>query len=659
MSDKDFTIEGISLDPENKEFKYALDCVQYTNQLIYLTGKAGTGKTTFLKYLRKVTQKKMVVLAPTGVAAVNAKGQTIHSFFHIPPSLFVPDDIRLNDGFYDSFKYRDDTQRMIRNIELLVIDEISMVRCDLLDVVDVILRKIRKSRLPFGGVQVLLIGDTFQLPPVVQQNDWQVLHPFYESEFFFSARVMSHVKPLYIELKKVYRQKEKEFIDVLNRIRVGKQDVSDIQLLNSRVAPILSNNDAKNYIILTTTNEAAGAENKKKLEALPSESSIFIADIEGDFPLRNYPTERELELKVGTQVMFIKNNWIKGYFNGKIGVVSEFRKGSIVVTVTDEHGDKAPIILEPFTWENIEYKWNEKEKTIEETVKGTFRQYPLKLAWAITVHKSQGMTFENVIADVSWSFAAGQVYVALSRCTSLNGLILKSTITPHAIKTDPRVIEFAKNEVPETLILEELQKGKADFYYAESRRHLKTGNAEGCYDNFIKAIKYRNDIETSVFKRFVLAWFQRYDHYVKNNCILAKRIENIEVVKKALEDTTKEQDNKISSQTEQTEKLGLELAERKYTIRGLNDEIKALKQSLLEIENDNKVKAQKISEQAEKITILQKNERVLLTDNLSHKQNNDSLQEKINNLLLDKATLEKELERVRRIKWYQKLFGKK
>lgn len=234
---EDFTVEGIKLDPENKEFKYALDCVQYTNQLIYLTGKAGTGKTTFLKYLRKVTNKKMIILAPTGVAAVNANGQTIHSFFHIPfPSLFVPDDKRLNQDFYKTFHYNRNRIKMIMNLELLVIDEVSMVRSDLLDVVDVILKKTRKKdNIPFGGVQVLLIGDTFQLPPVVSQNVWSVLHKFYKSEFFFDAKAMSQVRPLYIELKKVYRQKEQEFIDILNRIRVGKQDYSDIQLLNTRL----------------------------------------------------------------------------------------------------------------------------------------------------------------------------------------------------------------------------------------------------------------------------------------------------------------------------------------------------------------------------------------------------------------------------------------
>lgn len=573
-----FSIDGITLDPENKEFMYALECVQYTNQLIYLTGKAGTGKTTFLKYLRKVTSKKMVVLAPTGVAAVNAKGQTIHSFFNIPISLFVPDDPRLHKNFHDTFRYKSDKIQMIRNLELLVIDEVSMVRCDLLDVVDVILRTVRKKNMPFGGVQVLLIGDTFQLPPVVKQNDWSVLEQFYDSEFFFSSRVISQEKPLYIELKKVYRQKEKEFIDVLNRIRVGKQDAFDIQLLNSRVNANPSADEAKNYIILTTTNDAASIENRERLEALPSTSTFFSAQVIGDFPINNYPTDADLELKENTQVMFLRNNWEKGYFNGKIGIVSKIKKDSIVVEIKDEYDETIPIVVEPFTWENILYTWNAKEKKIEEKVTGTFTQYPLKLAWAITVHKSQGMTFERVVADVGNSFAAGQVYVALSRCTSLNGLILKSRITPWSIKTDPRVIKFAENEVPNTLILEELQKGKADYYYAESRKELKSGNAEECYSNLLKAIRYRNDIETSLFKRYFCTWINWFYHSIEK----------------------KDKENRS---------LKRRLSEKQKKIEELQTAINGLKSDKKTLERD-------------------------------------------------KAKLISELDRARKVKWYQKLFGK-
>lgn len=655
---EDYIVDGIKLDPENKEFKYALDCVQYTNQLIYLTGKAGTGKTTFLKYLRKVTSKKMVVLAPTGVAAVNAKGQTIHSFFHIPISLFVPDDRRLNQDFYETFRYKSDKIKMIRNLELLVIDEVSMVRCDLLDVVDIILRRIRKRPIPFGGVQVLLIGDTFQLPPVVPPNDWSVLHRFYDSEFFFSAQAMSQVKPLYIELKKVYRQKEQDFIDVLNRIRVGKQDNSDIQLLNTKLDNGSSFEKSESYITLTTTNDSADSENRKRLKELPSESAFFEAEITGNFPENNYPTDSNLELKVGTQVMFIKNNWAKGYFNGKIGKVSEFKKECITVEITDEHDEIVPITVEPFTWENVLYTWNEEEKTIEETVTGTFKQYPLKLAWAITVHKSQGMTFEKVIADVGWSFAAGQVYVALSRCTSMNGLILKSRITLQAIKTDPRVIAFAENEVPETLILEELQKGKADFYYAEARKYLKVFDSEGCYENFVKALKYRNDIETSSFRRFVFVWLRRFEMLIEN-------FKNLKTESDKMSFEITAQKNEISNLIEVKESIEKKNSEHEETIQQLGRKIIKFKYTLSEKEKTIHAKDEAIQSLSSQIDNLRKNNESLESEVQILKREKKALQDVVYRNEQEKKSLEmelsaqtKELKRVRNIKWYQKLLGK-
>ncbi len=657
---EDFTVDGITLDLENKEFKYALECVQYTSQFIYLTGKAGTGKTTFLKYLRKITSKKMVVLAPTGIAAINAQGQTIHSFFKIPISLFVPNDNRLNKGedFDKTFRYNADRKEMIRNLELLVIDEVSMVRCDLLDVIDTILRTVRKNSNPFGGVQILLIGDTFQLPPVTKKEDWHILSQFYESEFFFSARVMTQIKPLYIELKKVYRQKEKEFIDMLNRIRVGKQESADIQLLNSKVVENQTQEEFENYIFLTTTNLVADTENKNRLDALSSESSFFNAEIEGDFPSSSYPTNLELELKTGAQVMFIKNDWQKGYFNGQIGKVAKFSEDSIIVDITNEHDEIIPVCVNPFTWENIVYTWNNEEKRIEEKVTGTFKQYPLKLAWAITIHKSQGQTFQRVFADVGFSFAPGQVYVALSRCTSMNGLILKSKIKPQSIITDSRVIQFSKNEVPETLILEELQRGKADYYYAESRKGLKSGNAEDSYENLLKAIKYRNDVDTNLFKRYFCTWINRYHHNVEKNRLYLSEISSLKEDKHSLED-------EIARLTEDNESLQTSNNEQRDTIQKLYDVISDYESKLTNKEDI-------INERESAIQSLNSKLKSQQTKNNNLKSDNDQLRKTIEQqqhsieglnsakqkLIHEKTSLTVELNRVRNIKWYQKLFGK-
>lgn len=624
-----FTVDGIKLDPSNKEFKDALDYIQYTNQLVYLTGRAGTGKTTFLKYLRKVIAKKMVVLAPTGVAAVNAQGQTIHSFFNIPISLFVPHDPRLNRDFHSTFRYKEDKIQIIRNLELLVIDEVSMVRCDILDVVDIILRTVRNRQdQPFGGVQVLLIGDTFQLPPVVTREDWSLLNHSYDSEFFFASKVIERVKPVYIELKKVYRQKEKEFIDLLNRVRVGEQEPSDIELLNSRVKEDADFVEEKKQIILTTTNEVAKNENKKKLQELPSASHSYEAEISGDFPATNYPTSAKLVLKVGAQVMFIKNNWEQGYFNGKIGEVAKLGKDRIVVNITDEHGEMLPIEVEPYTWENIVYSWDAKERKIQQKVTGTFKQYPLKLAWAITVHKSQGMTFEKVVADIGHSFAAGQVYVALSRCTSINGLTLKSKITSRSIRTDPRVIEFAKNEVPETLMLEQLQTGKADHYYAEARKCLRVGDPESAYDQFLKAIGYRNDIETGLFKRYFCTWFHWFHHGVK---LLGDKNEELRQKNKNLRVEEVVMRKKIT----ESESL---LHEKK-------SEIEELKLTVAECQKDQAKLKATLSSKEEKIKELRREQTKMKKTIASMNDEKDKLLE--------------EIERQKNIKWYQKLFGKK
>lgn len=466
-----FGTDGFVLDTENAEFNFAAEFVMQTSRLVYLTGKAGTGKTTFLKYLQTTCDKKMVVLAPTGVAAVNAGGQTIHSFFNIKPSVYVPGDKRLRytvppgdddqTALTDHFRYQREKLDLIRNLELLVIDEISMVRCDLLDVIDQLLRFIRRRHYtPFGGIQVLLIGDTFQLPPIANQDDWSVLSRFYESPYFFSSQAFMSVKPVYIELKKIYRQKDENFIDLLNRVRLNKLHQDDLRLLNSRYLHGFDPEDSEDYIILASHNRMVIETNQRRLDEIDEEPEEFEADISGIFPENSYPADQLLKLKPGAQVMMLRNDRNKRFFNGKIGHITELSSLSMKVKFPD---DTVVDVLRE-TWDNIRYKWDaEKKKVIEESI-GSFVQYPVKLAWAITVHKSQGLTFEKVIADVGESFTHGQVYVALSRCTSFQGLLLKSPMNARAIKTDPIVLKFAANETPGTILLKELEKSKTNYY---------------------------------------------------------------------------------------------------------------------------------------------------------------------------------------------------
>jgi len=451
-------IDNIKLDEDNVEFKNALEFIQHTDKIVYLTGKAGTGKTTFLKYIREITDKNAVVLAPTGVAAINARGVTINSFFQIPFGPFLPDDPRLRisaSGYeddktiYDTFRYNTAKREIIENLELLIIDEISMVRSDTIDVIDTLLRVFRKkSYLPFGGVQVILIGDMFQLPPVVKKDIWTILSQFYKTPFFFSSKALEDYKFIYIELKKIYRQNEQSFIDLLNKVRKNKLTDNDFTKLNSRLNQ--SSNNDEGYIVLATHRAIVERTNSAKLNSLETEQYTFMAHTTGEFPENKMPTNEELCLKVGAQVMFVKNGVIdnKKYYNGKIGKIKELEEDKIIVEL--DYG--SDISLERTTWDNVEYTYNKEEKKIEERIIGTFTQFPVRLAWAITVHKSQGLTFEKVIADLGNAFAHGQVYVALSRCTSFEGLILKTRLNRRAIITDTRIADFAQNETTDDAI---------------------------------------------------------------------------------------------------------------------------------------------------------------------------------------------------------------
>jgi nucleoside-triphosphatase THEP1 len=430
--------------------------INHTNKNIFLTGKAGTGKTTFLKHISENTHKKTVIVAPTGIAAINAGGVTIHSLFQLPFGNFIPFN-QHSIGFNEQFKVNtplsvikglqmhESKRKLLREIELMIIDEVSMLRADLLDAVDTVLRHIRqKNDIPFGGVQVLFIGDLLQLPPVVKDNEWQVLKSFYPSIYFFDARVFNQEKPLYIELEKIYRQADDRFISLLNNLRNNRVNNEDISLLNKYHKPAFKPKEKDNYITLTTHNNKADTINKIRLQELKGESFYFNAFVEGDFNEFAYPVEKSLELKNGAQIMFIKNDPTgnQRFFNGKIGTVSKITDQSI--EVLPDNSTK-PIVVEKYEWKNIKYALNESTHEIDENVTGTFTQYPIKLAWAITVHKSQGLTFEKAILDIGDAFAPGQVYVALSRLKSLEGLVLTSQIN-FGIKQDLKLTEFSKTK---------------------------------------------------------------------------------------------------------------------------------------------------------------------------------------------------------------------
>ncbi|WLD23809.1 AAA family ATPase [Flavobacterium dauae] len=435
------------------EVQLVLQYIQHTNKNVFLTGKAGTGKTTLLKKILSTTHKNTVVVAPTGIAALNAGGVTIHSFFQLPFSGYIPtaDFKNADNGMYFEtkktitrhFKMNQTKQTLIKNLELLVIDEVSMLRADLLDAMNEMLQFVRKSNAPFGGVQVLFIGDLWQLPPVVRHADWQVMKQFYSGIYFFNAWIMQQTQPVYIELKKIYRQDDEAFIRLLNNFRTNNNTPQDYELLEKQVNENFDTKKNKGYITLTTHNRKADDINDKELNNLKAQEYVFLPEIIGDFPEKMYPLEPELVLKKGAQVMFVKNDlsFEKRYYNGKIGTVFYVSENEIEVYLPD---DNVKITVEKYEWQNVRYALNEQTKEIEEEVLGTFVQYPLKLAWAITVHKSQGLTFDKAVLDINDVFMSGQAYVALSRLRSLNGLVLSKPVAIRSISADENVLSFAR-----------------------------------------------------------------------------------------------------------------------------------------------------------------------------------------------------------------------
>ena len=451
--------------------------VNQTNQSVFLTGKAGTGKTTLLKKIIDSTHKNTVVVAPTGIAALNAGGVTIHSFFQLPFSGFIPDNVQppyVNDRV--QFNTKNTLQRhfhinkkrksMFLRMELLIIDEVSMLRSDLLDAMDFMMRKIRRNDIPFGGVQVLFIGDLMQLPPIVKREEKAVLNQYYKGSFFFHAKVIHEQPPLYIELDKIFRQNDPEFIQVLNHLRNNHVSDEDIQLLNKYVKPDFDSTKNEGFITLTTHNTKADQINKKALDKLTGKNRKYSAEINKKLPPSMFPIAEQLELKVGAQVMFIKNDTQpdKRYFNGKIGRITELSNDDIRVLFPEED---VTISVEPHEWENIKFTLDETSGEIKEEVIGTFVHYPLKLAWAITVHKSQGLTFEKAVLDLSQVFAPGQAYVGLSRLTSLEGLVLLSPIRLNGLNNDQHVVNYSKNRADEEVLSKQLE--VKTIHYLRSR----------------------------------------------------------------------------------------------------------------------------------------------------------------------------------------------